>query len=202
MLNDLTSNYGPRPSRSEPQHNGSKQSTSEPPSPLLLLGDNWIQRKAGQGVIHPCREAWEASHVASGPGLCVSWSHFPNFPSWWASFTCSGPLTRLQVSGLDLPSQPRCSFQLQNPHNLHPNSSFKISYTFDLAEFAQWLGEKKNVKQEKKEKGKKKKRTKQHYQPALISRLFRYCDLGSKEVGGRWKSNTSGRKCLLFRNVI
>lgn len=43
-------------------------------------------------------------------------------------------------------------------------------------------------KAEKKEKGKKKTTTKQHYQPALISRLFRYCDLGSKEMGGGGKA--------------
>lgn len=122
--------------------------------PLCWLhGYTWIQPKAGRGVIHPCREPWEASHVASGPGLCVSWSHFPNSPSWWASFTCSGPLTRLRVSGLDLPSQWRHTFQLQNPHNLHLNSSIKISYTFDLVEFAQCLGEKKNVKQKKRRRG-------------------------------------------------
>lgn len=124
--------------------------------PLCWLhGYNWIQPKAGRGVIHPCREPWEASHVVSGPGLCVSWSHFPN--SILMGFRhLFWPLDQAPGSGLDLPSQRRHTFQLRNPHNPHPNSSFKISYTFDLVEFAQWLGERKNVKQKKRRRGKKK----------------------------------------------
>ena len=77
------------------------------------------------------------------------------------------PLDQAPVSGLDLPSQRRHTFQLRNPHNPHPNSSFKISYTFDLVEFAQWLGERKNVKQKKRRRGKKKKQ-----QSNIISQLW------------------------------
>lgn len=93
--------------------------------------------------------------------------------------TCSAPG---KTVGMEVDSPPRIlpafsaeTLKLRNLLDLHPNSTLKMSYALDVAEFAQWLVGKKNVKEKKKE---KKKNPKQHYQPALISRLFHYCALG------------------------
>lgn len=44
-------------------------------------------------------------------------------------------------------------------------------------------------REEKRKAERGEKKTKQHYQPDLISRLFHYCTLGSKDWGGwRWEA--------------
>lgn len=89
--------------------------------------------------------------------------------------------------------------QLRNHHNQPPNSSLKISYTSDLAEFTEWLVGKKNVKQ--KEEKKNKAALSARFDLKTVSLLHSgFKGLGGGGVGVG--SNTSGRKCRLFRNLI
>lgn len=106
--------------------------------------------------------------------------------------------TRLQVSGTgaNFPVDfefPAETLQLRKHYNWHPNSSLKISYTFDLVEFAEWLVRKKNVKQKKRRKNK-----------ATLSASFdlKTASLLHSGLKGEEKKQQSGRKCLLFKNVI
>ena len=194
---DLTGDCWPRTSRSKPQHNGSNQSTSEPPSLLLaarLQLDITEGRKRSLPSLQRGLGRWPSVASRSDLSLSGSWSRPPSPPSWPASFTCCGPGKAPRVrDGFPFPAE---TLQLRNHHNLHPNSSLKISYTFDLAEFAEWLVGKKNVKQKKEKKNK-----------ATLSARFDLKTVsllhsGFKGEGVTVGSNTSGRKCRLFRNLI
>lgn len=111
---DLTSNCWPRPSRSKPQHNGSNQSTSEPPS-LLLAARLQLDITEGRkrSVLSLQRGLGRWPSVASRPdlNLSVSWS-LPRPPQAlqpdWRPLPAVA-LIRLRVSGMDFPSQSRCS---------------------------------------------------------------------------------------------
>lgn len=116
--------------------------------------------------------------------------------------TCSTPnkTIRMEVDSppLILPAFSAETLKLRNLLDLHPNSVLKMSYALNVAEFAQWLVGKKNVKQKKGERGKKK--TKATLSASFDLKTVSLLHSGLK--GKEKESNTSGRKCLLFRNVI